>query len=218
MNRGHCTVITLAIILTGAPAVAQGPGAHLAAPSWSVLADLHPGTVVVLKAGAAEYWRRYVIAASDADLTVLNMTEPWTPPVVRETLGYLATYHPEYLLGHGSADFQHRNVRVTQDAVYVAGEKALDLSRAVQRFAREDVKEVRYAPRTTAGQGLGMLAGGLAGTIGAAVLGYKQFNHYKPAGSVLSATGGMFLGIVIGRGVGSLLDFHSKSDDVIYRR
>jgi hypothetical protein len=217
MKTADRPIFLLLILLAGTSASAQNANSRAAADTsmWSVLADLHTGTEVTMQVNLARYAQRYFLAASDTEVTVLKMSDPWLPPAARETLRHLAFYEPEYLLGRGGADFVHGNVRVTRDAVYVGNEKALDLSDALQRFPRGAVKEIKRAPRTTTGQALGMLAGGLSGAIAGAMFGHREFEHYKPAGAILTGTSGFVFGLAFGRLVGSLIDPQPKP--LIYR-
>lgn len=217
MNIRILPVLCTAMMLASTPATAQdaNPPAPAGTSTWSALSDLHSGTEVTMQVNLARYGHRYFVAASDTEVTVLNMSDPWVPPAARETLRHLAFYQPQYLLGRGGQDFVHRNIRVTADAVYVADEKVIDLADTVQRFAREDVREIKHAPRTSTGQALGMIVGGLSGTIAGAVFGHREFEHYKPAGAFLVGTSGYFFGLALGRLTGSLIDPQPKA--LIYR-
>jgi len=200
------------LMLTSAAALAQDPNPpHPSEPSeWSVVTELHAGTEVMMQVRLARYTRRYLVAATDTDVTVLNLNDPWLPPPARETLRHLAFYEPQYLLGLGGQDFVHRNVRVTSEAVFLDGKKLIDLSDTIQRFARADVNEIKRAPRTSTGQALGMFAGGLSGGIAGAMFGHREFKHYKPAGAILVGFSGTFFGVGLGQLVGSLFDPQPK--------
>jgi len=218
MRIGCSVLLAMGAMLASAPATAQNTEPQPTAAdtsAWSALADLHPGTEVVMKVGRASYGLRYLVGTSDTDVTVLNLRDPWLPPAARETLRHLATYEPAYLLESGAKEFAHRDVRVRSGAVFQAGEKLIDLSRVIERFPRDEVKEIKRAPRRTTGQALGMLAGGLTGAIAAGVFGYREFQHHKPAGALLVGFSGTFIGTGLGQLIGSLFDPQPKAP--IYR-
>ena len=216
--RIACSIVVIAALLASAPAMAQDTDPQSTSTdtsSWSVLANVHPGTEVMMTVGQARYRNRYLVGTSETEVTVLNLRDPWLPPVARETLWHLATYEPAYLLEVSATEFAHRDVRVRNGTVFQAGEKLIDLSRVIERFPRDDVKEIKRAPRSTTGQVLGMIAGGLTGTIGGAMFGHREFEHHKAAGAFLVGTSGYFFGMALGRLAGSLIDPQPKA--VLYR-
>ena len=218
--RTASSIVVIAALLASAPATAQDtnpPPTSADTSNWSVLTNVHPGTEVMMTVGKARYRNRYLVGTSETEVTVLNLRDPWLPPVARETLWHLATYEPAYLLDVSAKEFAHRDVRVRNGAIFQAGDKLIDLSRMIERFPRDDVKEIKRAPRSTAAQVYGMIAGGIVGTIGLGMLGHREFEHHKGVGAILGVTTGFALGPGFGRLLGSLIDRNTESDDLIYR-
>jgi len=216
--RTASSIVVIAALLASAPATAQDTDPQSTSTdtsNWSVLTNVHPGTEVMMTVGQARYRNRYLVGTSETEVTVLNLRDPWLPPVARETLWHLATYEPAYLLEVSAKEFAHRDVRVRNGAVFQSGEKLIDLSRMIERFPRDDVKEIKRAPRTSAGQALGMIAGGLTGAIAGAMFGHREFKHYKPAGAILVGFSGTFFGTGLGQLIGSLFD--PQPTALIYR-
>src|SRR6188472_1716651 len=82
----------LAIGVWTAPAAAQP-----ASDFWRQLQRLSPGTQIDVTVTERGSGRRYFLTASDAELTVLNLTDPALPQAAKNVLVNLATDNTAFL-------------------------------------------------------------------------------------------------------------------------
>jgi hypothetical protein len=160
--------------------------------------------------------QRHFVAGDEADLTVLNLTDPTLPAAARDVLRDMAANHPDYFAGADKRSFVNGTVRVDPDGVFVTDRKVADLGQVVEHIARTDVAEIKTPPkspqhwRTWVGGIAGWEAGGLVG-VGIA----------KAAGCTdTGCSGGVVYGGVVGAVVGAVLGRRADRaamDGVIYR-
>jgi hypothetical protein len=117
-----------------------------AAPDWSRVRKLEPGTAVIVTVTGSSPSKRYFVVASDAQLTVLNLTDPLLPATATRVLRDMASHRPEHL---AAAQERHviveDRVRVGPDAVFVEDQKVADLKDVLQTIARTDIINVEVA-------------------------------------------------------------------------
>ncbi len=189
---------------------------------WSRVRTLAAGTKVIVTVQGVKYFSRYVVAADDAEITVLNFVDPALPYDVRRVLLGLASRQPAYFaISQQPEVFVDGNVRVDPEGVFVGGQKATTLERLVERFATHEITEIRAYPgqagSTFMGNfgGLFALGGAIAGIVGGGMLGHRQFAHHKALGATLGAAGGYVVGISTGFGIMAIGG--AFREDVIYR-
>ena len=199
------------------------PGLPSTPSDWSRVRNLAPGTemVVTIRGNAAA--KAVLLAADDAGLTVVRLTDPALDDRTRTVLNELVSKHPEYFLAaeQGSTFAVGKRIRFGADGVFVAGHKIADLASIIHGIARNHVVEIKApAPQRNrvkcsaaayGGFALGGVAGGLAGgAIGDAV------SKNKDAGGMSGAA----IGMLAGGTVGSTWIYHKcrdQRDAVIYR-
>jgi hypothetical protein len=191
-----------------------------AAADWARVRNLAPGTEIVVAVTGSPAGVRYVIVATDSDLTVLNATEQAVPPAARSVLRDVASEHPEYFAAaqQGSSFMLDNNVRLGPDGVFVANRKVADLGQVVERIVRSEVREIRSSmrPRGSVIGAVGGAAGGLLlGYLAAVNLAYKQCGDSCTDEKVL--IGLSLVGLPVAGGVVGYTAFRRQTSETVYR-
>ena len=163
---------------------------------------------------------RYVVLATEDDLTVLNLTDAAVPHAAKSVLLDVASDQPQFFEAARAGDrfVLHGNVRLGPDGLFVADRKVADRAQVVERIMRREVCEIRGSERrrgsvvgAIAGAGGGLLLGGFL----AANLAYKQCGGScgdEKALMALSLVGLPVAGGMLGYGAAG-----RTTVDVIYR-
>jgi hypothetical protein len=117
---------------------------------WSRVGQMKPGTEIVVTVKGSPPAERHCVAADEADLTVLNLTDPTLPAAARDVLRDMAANHPDYFALADKQSFVNGTVRVAPDGVSFADRKVADLGQVVETIARNDIDEIKTptkAPR-----------------------------------------------------------------------
>ena len=137
--------VVVTLVVSGVP-IAAAPQTPLSDFAWASLRATAPGAEVVVTVRGAEPSRRYFVQAAEAELTVLNLSDPALPRDARRLLLDVALHHAAYF---ASADrretFVNGNARVGPDGVFVAERKVSDVAHVVERIARPDLIAFRGA-------------------------------------------------------------------------
>jgi hypothetical protein len=121
------------------------PSAALAAPQrtklWSEIRSFKPGTEVTLRTARPELNRRYFINANDEAINFLNLSDPSLPSDIGKLLLRAIEEHPYYFPPpQGETVTLDRGVTLSEDGLFVAGQKVANYDVFVERTARADVE------------------------------------------------------------------------------
>lgn len=183
---------------------------------WSRIRKLRPGTDIVVTVSGASPARRYILAADDAGMTLLNLTDPGLPRAARNALRDLNARNPELILAsERGAILLEGDVRLESGGVFVATQRVADRAQIVERIGRTEVALVKTPPRGR-GAGTGAAVGAAVGAalgLGLAS-GLCDGSHCYASGYVMAAA---WLGAG-GLGIGALLgEMGHHAPAVIYR-
>lgn len=135
--------LTLIAALVGSPlpvAAAGEQAGRPANPDWARLRKLAPGAEITVTVRGSQPAKWHFVAADDAEVTLLDLTEPALPKAAKSVLLDIARNQPEYLArAQGSDSFVEKGVRVGPDGVFVASRKVADMIQLVERFTRDDI-------------------------------------------------------------------------------
>ncbi len=187
---------------------------------WSRVRAVQEGEIVLTLYGAPPA-RRYVVrgTASEAGLTVLDVTDPNIPREVRNAMLRLASQPDNHLrlARPGRTVDLNKRVRLAGGAVLLDGRKVIELEQVVQDVPRSRVAEIA---RMHSGTGQGMGWGTLAGTtIGLAlVLSSCGTNWNKETHSCGNLDGALpVVGAVWGFAIGGVAGAATRVSSVVYR-
>jgi hypothetical protein len=233
MNSTLSLTLILALINSPLPAVAQTASIGRAVAqealrlgsepvkddaNWSRVRKLQPGTEIVLSSRVAS-GPRYILAADEASVTMLNLASSMLPAAATEALRNLASSNPAHLTAaeDGGGFLLERDVRLQALGVFVGSQRVADINTIIERIKKSDVAEIkieRLKGRPVIGALIG-LAGGIA--LGA----WRTNNVQCPERNfsnclitdtalvpLLSAAGGAAVGASVGR---------HKTEELIYR-
>jgi hypothetical protein len=183
-------------------------------PEWSRVRKLAPGTELIVVISGEKRAHRYLVAADEAELTVLNVGDPTLPVAARDALRDAASTHPQYFLAarKGGQFVVAKNVTISAEGVFVADRKVAELARVVERYGRDDIAAIATAATESNAVGCalaGYYGGGLIGGIPGALVG----------GAVGRDTGPVLLGMVAGWSVGAVHVFRTcrhRPEKMIY--
>ena len=178
---------SIARSLAGEAARIASGGSDRADAEWSRVSKLSPGAEIVLTTAASRPAHRYLVAADDSKVTVLDAGDPDLPASARDVLRGVASSHPEYLLSarEGRRFVLDKNVRVGPYGVFVADGKVADLGQIVEQYDRHQVTEISTAKIDS-------------NPVGCALAGYY-------AGAIVGGFPGAFIGRAVGRDTGPAL-------------
>jgi hypothetical protein len=179
------------------------------ASNWSRVRQLKPAAEIVVTVGGLEPKTRHFVLADESALLVLNLADHLLPANSTRVLRNMAAQHPAYFtaMQDGRA-FAEGDVRVGRDGLFVANRKVADLEQVVERFARNDITEIR-GPVVARGSVSGAVLGGWLGFAAGAVPGL--------GGAPETAAWALVIGSVT---LGSWLGFRWSShetDGIVYR-
>jgi len=183
-------------------------------PEWSRVRKLAPGTELIVVVSGAERAHRYLVAADEPELTVLNVNDTTLPIAVRDALRDVASTHPQYFLAarQGGQFGFAKAVTMNADGVFVADRKVADLARVVERYGRDSIAAIKTAAVDSNAVGCalaGYYGGGIIGGMPGALVGR----------AVGRDTGTVLIGMVVGWSVGAVHVFRTcrhKPEKVIY--
>jgi hypothetical protein len=112
---------------------------------WSSVRNLTAGTELVVTTQGRSPRARYLVAADESELTVLNLSSPTLSTSARHALQDTLSTHPEVF---GPGQQARPDVRVGPDGVFVAGRKVAETQELLERIARADVLEIGTPTRT----------------------------------------------------------------------
>jgi hypothetical protein len=193
-----------------------GPDRASAHSDWSRIRKLQPGTEIVVIVTGASPATRYVLAADDSGMTLLNLTDPGLPRAARNALRDLNARNPELILASERGQvLLEGDVRLESGGVFVATQRVADRKQIVARIARTEVAEVKSPPRGR-GAGTGAVVGAAVGAalgLGLAS-GLCDGSHCYASGYVRAAAwfgaGGLGIGALVG-------EMGHRPPTVIYR-
>ena len=207
MRRKESIPCVLAIALT--------TGSTALASDWNRVRRVPGGSEVqVTLGGRTAPSRRIFVAADDTGLTVMNVTG--LSGSARRVLVKLASDHPDQLLS--DATYIEGPVQVDRAGVLVGGRLVVERSALLNRVARDDLQELRFA-----GPG-GDYAkrGALIGLVAGATVAYKLGSSCDPSAAPAECHYyGMLLmplGAGAGAAIGAIVGGYTKrpSSEVIY--
>jgi hypothetical protein len=185
---------------------------------WARVRKLTPGTAITVTIRGSQGAKRYFVSADYSGVTVLNITDPTVPAVVKRVLLDTASNHFEYFAGaqNGGRFLLDKDVGLASDGVFVGSQKVADLGQVLEKAVRTDIVEVRSeSARRHPAAGKGALIGAIGGaaipiaigsTCGSGCIGYTAL--------YAALFGG--LGAGIGAGIGLGIDKSSPETGVIY--
>ena len=188
---------------------------------WSRVGTLARGTEIIVTVKGSTPVRRYLIAADESGLTILNLAAVGLQFTAARVLRDMASHHPEDLqAAQTGKTVDQESVRVAPDGVFLAGGKVADLGQVVENIARTDVAEINTLPtpfwssvhrHAKIGLGVGAVVGLVAGLSSRS---YECGSGCVPAfglvGGLMGAEIGAFNGAVLGA-------ITHKIQHVIYR-
>jgi hypothetical protein len=213
MGRAISLVLALSVV---------NPPVSAAEPTWSRVGTLHPGTAIIVITKDSPAAARYFIAADDAQLTSLNLTN--LPTKLRDVLRQTATDHPTYFTAARSqTTFQlERKVQIGPDGVFLDGHKIGELRQILETTARDDISTLTTAAvhRSRIGCGFAGYGGWFLGGIVGATAG-MAIALAVGTDSDAAAQGALLGGTVAGGIAGSVWVYRKclvKPEQVIYFR
>jgi hypothetical protein len=198
------------------PANPGGPDRASVHSDWSPIRKLQPGTEIVVIVSGASPAKRYILAADDSGMALLNLTDSRLPGAARRALRELNARNPELILAsEKGAVLLEGNVRLEPGGVFVATQRVADRGQIVERIERTDVAEVTSSP-SGHGAGTGAVVGAVVGAalgLGLAS-GLCDGSHCYASGYVRAAAllgaGGLGIGALAG-------EMGHRAPTVIYR-
>ncbi len=185
---------------------------------WSRVARLRPGSSILVTLKGGRSVNRDFVAADEAELVALQLTDPTLPSQVRGALRRLMLNQPSDLfkVSRGERLVVGR-VRLGPEGVFLDGQRVGALEQVVERTARGSIAEIVRVHRATArGFGLGALAGvglGLAVTFGACGTDWSQ--ESSSCGNLTPAL--VVIGPLFGSWIGAAAGASSQASTVVYR-
>jgi hypothetical protein len=138
------SAVSLALILSIAMTPLSAAGQERDSRVWSRIRVLEPGAEVTVRTPASAPRTRYFVAADDAAVTLLDVSDPALPPDVAKLLRRTAAKHPEYFVRIQSPErttlFLDRRVSVAPSGLFVGAQKIATLTQFVERIARAEVE------------------------------------------------------------------------------
>jgi len=119
----------------------QSNGAPQHEVDWGQLRDLKPGTEITVTKRDSQSSKRYMLAADDSELTVLNVSDPALPTDVKTALRETATTHPAWLANRQPGttfELGKRLMVKPSEGLFVADQKVASLDQVVERITRND--------------------------------------------------------------------------------
>jgi hypothetical protein len=186
--------------------------------AWSRVRRLAPTTEIIVAVKGSPPAIRYFVAADEASLTVMNVTDPTLPPAAMRVLLDMASNRREYFTTRKGA-FVYKDVRVGPDDVFVAEQKVANLQHVIETSARTAVAEIKTRQK---GRGIWGHLGPLGGYfVGALSGGFVAGLACQAAvGGGRCDTGAFLTGALVGGIVGGGYGFgaaNRETEDVIYR-
>ncbi|MCC7043723.1 MAG: hypothetical protein IT183_07670 [Acidobacteria bacterium] len=120
---------------------------------WSSVVALAAGREIVLTTDAAPASRRRLLAADQAGIIVVDLSDPLLPDPVKRAVRDLLLQSPDTLVRvtHGATVARGR-VRFAPEGIFLEGRRVADLDAMLQRVMRAEIVEVREGlERTSAG-------------------------------------------------------------------
>jgi hypothetical protein len=131
--------------------------------NWSRVSQLAPGAELMVTTRGSQPRSRHFVVADELALIVLNLTLPALPTTSTRVLREMASQHPEYFAAvQKGGTLAQADVRIGRDGLFVANSRIADLEQVVERFARNDVSEIR-GPVVARGSVIGAVLGGWIG-------------------------------------------------------
>jgi hypothetical protein len=136
--------LTLIVSIAMTPLSAAGQGRE--SKVWSGIRELEPGAEVTVRTPGSAPRTRYVIAADDAAVAFLNVSDPAVPPDVAKLLRRTAAKRPDYFVRlqlqspEPATLFLDRRVSITPSGLFVGAKNIATLTQFVERIARADVE------------------------------------------------------------------------------
>ena len=181
-------IVTIAMTV---PIGAQDQGA----PGWMRVRELAPGTPILLTTVGSDEVTRYMIAADDASMMVLNPAA--IAPAARDVLSRFAQSHPDYFSAPNNRTFVlEKNVRVGPDGVFVRDRRVAGLDQIAERITRASVTAVKTPSLQRSAVGCSIAAhygGAVVGALPGSIIG----------GAIGRDTGPALAGMLVGWAVGS---------------
>jgi hypothetical protein len=187
--------------------------------NWSRVRKLASGREIVVTVKGSPPAPRHFVAGDEADLTVVNLTDPTLPAAARDVLRDMAANHPGYFAVADKQSFVNGTVRVAADGVFVTDRKVADLGQVVETIARNDIAEIKTRQKGRGVWGhLGPLGGYFVGAMsGGSVAGLAC---QAAVGRDRCDTGAFLTGALVGGIAGGIYGFRAanrETEDVIYR-
>lgn len=134
-----CIWAAWTVVSVAAPAAAQ-PTPDI----WGHLRGLAPGTeILVTLRGSDGPGKRYFLAATDSELTTLNLTDPRLPRDARNVLRNVAETNTEFLLAtENGGTLTDEDVRLGPAGIYVGKDKVGEMAQVVERVSRDQIVAV----------------------------------------------------------------------------
>jgi hypothetical protein len=141
---------------------------------WGKLRDLKPGTKIMVTRKDSLPSPRYMLAANDSELTVLNVSDPALPTDVKTALRGTAAQHPAWLANpQPGTTFEVGNHLVVKpsEGLFVADQKIASFDQVVERITRNDANAGAIVIKGPMSRGRkAAIIGGVAGGLYLAIL------------------------------------------------
>ena len=138
------SAVSLALILSIAMTPLSAAGQERDSRVWSRIRVLEPGAEVTVRTPGSAPRTRHFVAADDAAVTLLDVSDPALPPDVAKLLRRTAAKHPDYFARIQSPErttlFLDRRVSVAPSGLFVGAQKIATLTQFVERIARAEVE------------------------------------------------------------------------------
>jgi hypothetical protein len=114
------------------------------AGDWARVVALATGREIILTTDASPESRRRLVAADQAGITVVDLSDTGLPDRAKRVLRELLQQSPDALVRavHGGT-VVHGGVRIAPEGVSLEGRRVADLDDVLQRVVRADIVEVR---------------------------------------------------------------------------
>lgn len=192
-----------------------------ASVGWSRVRRLAPGTDITLTLEGSPAGRRYVVRATESDVTVLNVADPPLSAAAIKVLRAVATAHADHLMTAlaGGRVVLDGGTRFGPDGAFVGGQRVADLAQVLHRVGRARVTEITTRRR---GRGFwghmgplgGYFLGGLSGGLVAGLV------CQGARGRDRCDSGAFLTGMLVGGVAGSAYGLHAalrETEEVVYR-
>jgi hypothetical protein len=148
MRRIIATIL-IALLVAPPASAGQKQGKPI---DWQKTQTLRPGTEIVLTVTGGQPTKVRLLFADEATLVTLKPTAPTLPGGVEKLLFSVGSEWPEIF--NTGATYSSERLRVSQDGIFDREQKLAELSDAVQRTPRGDVRAVSEPSHSHVGRNI----------------------------------------------------------------